>query len=141
MAWDEYIAVRNSNLYEHKGLAKPLLSLIALLVIGEPEEDEQGKPKTERDPDAGYCTATQDYLAAQLGCSRKEVNVLIQTFEDDGWLIIETYRNRRGHLRNRYCFAPQTPQQLENHRMLKDEQGEYIREKGQGQSADTLELV
>src|SRR5437667_5355574 len=99
------LLVYDSCLYEHKGIAKALLALIANLIIAEPEEDERGKPKTERDPDAGWCTATQDYLAANLGCSERDVRLWIAVFEDDGWLKKEAVRNKFGHVRNRYQLA------------------------------------
>jgi hypothetical protein len=34
MAWDEYCAIRHSDLYENKGVAKSLLALVGMLIIG-----------------------------------------------------------------------------------------------------------
>jgi len=129
MAWDEYYAVRSSNLYEHKGLAKPLLSLIALLIIGEPKENEQGQQIGERDPDAGYCTASQNYLAAQLGCSESDVLRWIRVFTEDGWLGVETYRNKLGHPRNKYFFPEGVLKKIQDRAMARDDEGKFIREK------------
>ncbi|HVP51408.1 MAG TPA: hypothetical protein VMT05_04825 [Terriglobales bacterium] len=123
------MAVRNSNLYEHKGLAKPLLSLIALLIIGEPKENEQGQQIGDRDPDAGYCTATQNYLAAQSGCSESDVLRWIKVFIADGWFGVETRRNKLGYPRNRYYFPEGVLKKIRDRAMPRDEQGRFIREK------------
>jgi hypothetical protein len=71
MGFEQYLAVRDSNLYEYKGLTKSVLMTIAMLIINEPEEDERGKTKGKRDPDAGWCVAGQDYIAAALGMSTR----------------------------------------------------------------------
>lgn len=127
MAFEHYMLVNNSCLYEGKGVAKPLLARIAHLIIAEPEEGPDGKPKGKRDPDAGYCTATQDYLAAQIGCSVSEVQSWIDVFVDHGWLTKETYRNRLGHIRNKYKLSRLAD--LAEMEMKQDEQGRFIRTK------------
>ena len=127
MSFPHYMLVNNSCLYEGKGVAKALLSRIAMLVIDEPEEDERGKPKSKRDPDAGYCTATQDYLAAQIGCSVSEAQTCIDLFVNDGWLMKETFRNKLGHIRNRYALSRLAD--LKEMAMKQDETGRYIRAK------------
>ena len=95
MAWEEQLAVRDSNLYENKGLAKPLLTLIGQLVIGPDEKDPH--------PDEGFCIATQDYLAAALGCSTSEVMVWVKIFEEDGVITKVQYRTKQGWKRNKYA--------------------------------------
>lgn len=122
MAWAQSMAVRNSNLYENKGIAKPLLTLIALLIISPPVEGE------EPHKDAGFCVATQGYLAASLGCSATEVKRWIKVFEADGWIEVMRYRDKLGYNRNRYRLA-----NLDNFKaraMLRDpETNDFVRAK------------
>src|SRR5947209_1820604 len=96
MAWDEYMLVRDSDLYDGRGLAKPVLTLIAMLIIGAPAEGQ------EPDEDEGWCVATQDYLAMALGCSDDEVSLMVNQFKRDGWLEIKEFRDNHGHKRNNY---------------------------------------
>jgi hypothetical protein len=120
MAWEQMMVVRQSNLYEHKGLAKPLLALIALLIIGPPAE---GK---EPDKDEGFCVATQAYLAASLGCSDTEVKRLTKIFETDGWIQVIRYRDHRGYQRNRYRIVD--VEKIKERAMQRDpETHEFIR--------------
>jgi hypothetical protein len=125
MAWEEYMLVRDSDLYELKRLAKPLLAQIALLVIGAPEIRPDGKPVSEPDPDEGWCVATQDYLAAALGCSDDEAQELIAMFERDGWLRVKRFRDKRGHKRNHYALLRQ--EEIKARKMKKDESGHFVR--------------
>ena len=92
MSWDEHKLARDSDLYEGQGLAKPLLCLIALLIIDIAD-----------DPDRGFCIASQDYLAAALRCSDDKVSKLVGLFEREGWLKVERTRDKyRRRKRNRY---------------------------------------
>jgi hypothetical protein len=120
---DHYNAVRKSNLYEHCGISKALLAQIAGLIIGPPKEGE------EADPDAGWCVATQDTLAAMLGCSSGEVIRQIAKFEADGWLTVKRFRNERGYPRCHYTITPEQLKKIQAQAMLKDEDGYYIRAK------------
>ena len=43
---DHYNAVRKSDLYEYAGISKPLLMLIAGLVISEPKRGSGSRPRT-----------------------------------------------------------------------------------------------
>ena len=119
MAWEAYIAVLNSDLYDHRGVAKALLARIAHLVIGPAEEGQ--KP----DPDEGYCVATQNYLAAQMGLSETEVKRLIKTYAADGWIVIDQFRDKRGYKRNRYMLKDL--EAIKARAMRRAEDGEYIR--------------
>src|SRR3954464_7242866 len=134
MAFQHYMLVNDSCLYEGKGIAKPLLARIAHLIIAEPEEDTQGKPKGERNPNAGWCIATQDYLAANLGCSESQAQKLIDKFVDDGWLEKDTYRDKRGYIRCRYRLLRTA--EIEHLKMHKDEQGRLIRQKNPNKKRD-----
>ncbi|HXX17962.1 MAG TPA: hypothetical protein VEJ46_01030 [Candidatus Acidoferrum sp.] len=125
-------AVRESDLYEHQGIAKSLLERIALLIIGPRKEDERGKPIGEPHPDEGWCVASQGVLAAMHGCSRKQVNCLVEMYERDGWLTKDDYRNEAGHLRCRYTITPQQLKKIQKRAMKKyppdhPQAGEYIR--------------
>jgi len=122
MAWKEQMAVRNSNLYENKGSAKPLLTLIALLIISPPDEGE------EPDKHMGFCVAAQDYLAASLGCSATEVKRWIKAFESDGWLEVIRYRDKLGYNRNRYRLT--NLDKFKARAMVRDsETNEFVRAK------------
>jgi len=120
---DHYNAVRKSDLYEYGGISKPLLMLIAGLIIGQPEEGE------EADPDAGWCVATQDTLAAMVGCSPDEVSRQVAKFERDGWLTVKRFRHERGYPRCHYAITPEQLKKIQARAMLKDEDGNYIRAK------------
>ena len=128
MAWEEYKAVLDSDLYEQKGLAKPLLARIAHLIIGEPEEGG------ERDPDTGWCVASEEYLAAQLGCSRTVVTRWVSVFGRDNVLAVVRSRDKRGHLRNKYSLNLKL---VKEHAREKDENGEYIRKKNPNKSRES----
>jgi len=128
MAWEEYKAVLDSDLYEQKGLAKPLLARIAHLIIGEPEEGG------ERDPDTGWCIASEEYLAAQLGCSRTVVTRWVSVFGRDNVLAVVRSRNKRGYLRNKYSLNLKL---VKEHAREKDENGEYIRKKNPNKSRES----
>src|ERR1051325_10034102 len=99
MGWEEYFAVRSITVYENKGIAKPLLSLIAFMIEGASEAKEPT-------PNEGYCFASVRYLAESLGCSEASVEQWIGRFITDGWLVKETLpHDRRGHQHNRYRLA------------------------------------
>jgi hypothetical protein len=127
MAFEHYINVRDSDLYEYKGFAKPILMTIAHLIISEPRENEQGKVIGERDPDAGWCIAGEDYIAAALGCSPDTVSKNVVQIKQDGWLEIETWRTGHGHLRNKYRIPADKLKAIKARAYKKDEQGKIIR--------------
>jgi biotin operon repressor len=128
LSWEEHKLVRDSDLYEGQGLAKPLLCLIALLIIDIAD-----------DPDRGFCIASQDYLAAALGCSHDKVSKLVRLFERDGWLKVERTRNKYGRKRNRYALLPRD--EIARRRMKKDAEGHYIRAKFPGKVRRTKRLA
>jgi hypothetical protein len=106
MAKEHYNAVRESDLYEYGGTRKVLLTYIAGLIIGPPEENAQGKPVGEPDKDEGYCVARQEVLAAWIGCSREEACRQIDEFVHDGWLTKEKFTDTYGHERCKYTITP-----------------------------------
>jgi hypothetical protein len=127
--FDHYIAVRQSTLYEYAGISKSLLSLIASLIIGPRKEDAQGKPIGEPDPDEGWCVAEQGTLAAMMGCSRNEVCRQIKKFVRDGWLTKKDFLDDYGHKQCHYTITPEQLKQIKAQKMVKDENGEWIRAK------------
>jgi biotin operon repressor len=118
---DHYNAVRKSDLYEYAGISKPLLMLIAGLIIDHPAD---GK---EADPDAGWCVAKQRVLAAMIGCSREEVVRQVKKFKKDGWLTVETFRDDDGHQHCKYAMTPEQLKKIKERAMHKDDEGHYIR--------------
>jgi len=117
---DHYNAVRKSDLYEYCGISKPLLILIAGLIIGPAKEGQ------EPDPDEGYCVAAQDVLAAMMGCSRKEACRQVAKFVRDDYLTMTvTYRN--GLRRCKYSITPEQLKVIKAREMKKDAEGDYIR--------------
>ncbi len=122
---DHYNAVRKSDLYEYAGISKPLLMLIAGLVISEPKEGQEADPGLP----PGWCVASQDTLAAMFGCSVEEVNRQIKKFERDGWLTVKRFRDDRGYPRCHYAITPEQLKNIKTREMKKDEDGYYIRAK------------
>ncbi len=127
MAFEHYLIVRDSDLYEYKGLTKSVLMTIAMLIIDEPEEDERGKLKGKPDPDAGWCVAGQEYLAAALGMSPDAVSSIVAILKKDGWLEVVSFRNRYGHVHNKYTIAAPKLDQIKARAFKKDEHGRFIR--------------
>lgn len=128
MAFEDYLAVLDSDLYDHKGIAKALLSRIYHLVPRTKIFNEDGSDPTPPDNE-GFCTATQEYLAAQLGTDPGTVAGWVQKFNEHGWLRIEEYRDKFGHPRYKYEVAPDTVERVKNRAMAKDANSEYIRMK------------
>jgi len=129
MSADHEAAVRQSDLYEYKGLAKPLLTRIAGLIL--PKElppDDPWKPYE------GWCITSQDTLAAMLGCSTEQVNRLINRFVQDGWLTAKEFRDERGYPRCHYTMTGDQLKAVQARKMKKDENGDYVREKNPKQS-------
>jgi hypothetical protein len=122
---DHYNAVRMSNLYEHCGISKPLLMLIAGLIIGPLKEGEDADPELP----PGWCIASQDTLGAMIGCSVEEVNRQVAKFERDGWLTVKRFRDDRGYPRYHYAITPEQLKNIKTREMKKDEDGYYIRAK------------
>jgi len=120
MSWAEARAVRKSNLYEYAGIAKSLLERIALLII----HVKDGEPP---DPNDGWCVASQEVLAAMQGCSEKQVNRHIATYERDGWITVKRFRDSNGHEHCHYQITPTQIKRVQEHEMKKDENGDYIR--------------
>jgi biotin operon repressor len=130
MAWQEQLAVRHSNLYENKRIAKALLCLIAQLTVGPPDDGE------EPDKDMGFCFASQKYLAASLGCSDSEVKHWIKAFEADGWIQVIRYRNKLGYNLNRYRIVDL--EKIKSRVMARDpETNEFVRAKNPNKSRST----
>jgi hypothetical protein len=122
---EHYNAVRKSSLYEYAGISKPLLMLIAGLIIAPPEEGQKADPELP----PGWCIASQDTLAAMVGCSVEEVNRQVAKFERDGWLNIKRFRDDRGCPRCHYEITPKQLKKIQAREMQKDADGHYIRAK------------
>jgi hypothetical protein len=128
MAFDDYLSVLNSDLYDHKGIAKSLLSRIYMLVPRTSAFNEDGSDPTPVENE-GFCTASQEYLARQLGVDPGTVSELVQKFYLDGWLRIEEYTDKFGHPRYKYEVTPETVERVKRRAMAKDANGEYVRMK------------
>lgn len=122
---EHYNAVRKSDLYEYCGISKPLLMLIAGLLIAPPKEGQEVDPELP----PGWCIASQDTLAAMFGCSPEEVNRQMKKFERDGWLTVKRFRDDRGYPRCHYAITPEQLKNIKTREMKKDEDGYYIRAK------------
>jgi hypothetical protein len=73
--------IRSAVIYENKGLGKPLLTTIGLMI----ERAEKGREETENE---GWCYASEEYLAESLGCSVSQVALWIKQYVKDGWLLM-----------------------------------------------------
>jgi hypothetical protein len=129
MAFDDYLAVMDSDVYEYRGSTKAILARIAHLIIGPPPEKDDGTPLYPPSPDEGYCVATQGYLACQLGISDSTVHNAVLQFENDDWLIVSRYSDKYGHKRNKYAWAAGALEKLKERKRQRDEHGEYVRDK------------
>jgi hypothetical protein len=118
MAFEDYLAVLDSDLFDHKGIAKALLSRIYHLVRRASDFNQDGSDKQIQDEN--FCTATQEYLAAQLGSDPGTVGGWVQRFSLDGWIRIEEYRNKFGHPRYKYEVTPETVERVRKRAMPKD---------------------
>ena len=130
MAFKEYLAVLDSDLYEYCGTTKAILARIAHLIIAPPKEDDTtGKPVGEPNPDVGFCTASQAYLGCQLGLSESKIRKAIRKFEEDNWIVTICERDKYGHAHNKYRWADGAWDRLAARKRQKTENGEYIRTK------------
>ena len=87
-------AVRKSNLYDGGGLAKAMLSNIAYLIIDPPKEGEESVFAPDQ---IGWCIASHDHFAANMGCNTKELRRHTARFVQDGWLTAKPFRDALGH--------------------------------------------
>ena len=134
MAKEHAQAVRKSDLYEYKGISKSLLERIAYLIVGTRKENEQGKSIGEPKPNEGFCTASQQVLAAMHGCSEREVGRQVDKFVADGYLTRHEYRNEAGHRHYKYSMTAAQLKAIEKRAMKKypddhEKAGYYIRAK------------
>jgi hypothetical protein len=100
-----------------------------MLIISEPKENDQGKVTGKPDRDAGWCVAGQNYLAAALGMSPDGVSSIISILRKDGWLEVVTWRNRYGHMKNKYRIPAVKLEEIKARAYKKDETGNFIRGK------------
>jgi hypothetical protein len=121
MAWEDYFAVINADVYDLEGLLKPILSRIAFLMIGTPNEGE------EADPDVGWCVAGQPYIAATVGCSRTAVNRAVKRFIADKWLRGRYELSPLGDTILYLHWTNDAPKRLEALRFKRDGRGKLIR--------------
>lgn len=129
MGFKDYIAVLDSDVYEYSGTAKSILSRIAHLIIEPNREDPvTGKQIGEPKANVGFCVASQDYIACQLGLSVSKVWKATKLFKKDGWLDIVKTRDRYGD-HNKYQWAEGAWDRLAARKREETEQGEYVRTK------------
>ena len=121
-------AVRKSDLYEHGGTRKALLTEIGSLIFDAANPWGGLEPPKWWHPEyAGWCVSSQDHLAAAIGCSVEEANREIAEFEADGWLTVKKFRDERGYPRCHYTITPQQLAKIKAREMKKDEKKHYIR--------------
>lgn len=89
MAWEHLKAATESDLYDHEGSLKSILYRICSLVRREGQEH------------AGWCTASEPYLAETTGFSLRTVQRAVARFKKDGVFTVRTYR-RGGKEFNHY---------------------------------------
>lgn len=129
MGFKDYIAVLDSDVYEYCGTTKSILARIAHLIIEPPKEDDvTGKQIGEPKANVGFCVASQDYIACQLGLSVSKVWKATKLFKKDGWLDIVKTRDRYGD-HNKYQWAEGAWDRLAARKREETEQGEYVRTK------------
>jgi hypothetical protein len=126
-------AVRDSDLYEHGGLRKPLLEKIALLII-RPLEEKETPPDWWRDDFVGWCVLPQERIAAELGCSVEQVCRNIALFVRDGWLTMDTYEAANGSEHNKYAITPAQMKKIRDRKMKVDDRGHFIRGRSESKS-------
>lgn len=133
MAKEHAKAVRDSDLYEHGGLRKPLLEKIALLII-RPLEENETPPDWWRDDFVGWCVLPQERIAAELGCSVEQVCRNIALFVKDGWVTIDTYEAADGSEHNKYAITPVQMKEIRNRKMKVDDRRHFIRGRSERKS-------
>ncbi len=126
MSSEHAAAVRNSNLYEYKGVAKSLLERIASLILDDPEWVKAQKYSEDT---LGWCISRQETLAAWHGISVDTVCKLTQMYEADGWLKVKRFHDDRGYLRCWYTITKEQLAAIKARAMAKDEDDEFIRAK------------
>jgi hypothetical protein len=124
MGYKHSDAIRHSNLYELKGLAKPVLCTIASLII-EPEKD--GKESMWAPDQIGWCIASHAYIAASIGCNPEHIGDLAAMFVEDGWLTSKKFHDDKGHWHIFYTITDDQLKAIIAHEMKKDEHGDFIR--------------
>jgi hypothetical protein len=130
MGFKDYLAILDSDLYDYAGTTKSILARIAHLII-EPNKEDPVTGKIIGDPkvDVGFCKASQEYVACQLGLSESTVRAAIRECESDKWLTTVRWRDQYGHIHNKYKWADGAWERLTARKRDKNEQREYVREK------------
>ena len=80
MAWPHLKAATESDLYEGHGSYKNIMYRICSLVRKDGQQH------------AGWCTASEKYLAETTGFSERQVQRAVKQFRKDGVFAIRTYR-------------------------------------------------
>ena len=129
MGFKDYLAVLDSDLYDYAGATKSILARIAHLIIEPNKEDPvTGKTIGEPKPDVGFCIASQDYIACQLGLSVSTVWAATKQFKKDCWLEVVKTRDRYGD-HNKYRWADGAFERIVARARQRTEQWEFIRSK------------
>ena len=80
MAWSHLKAATVSDLYDGQGSYKNIMYRICSLVRKDGQQH------------AGWCTASEKYLAETTGFSERQVQRAVKQFRKDGVFAIRTYR-------------------------------------------------
>lgn len=107
MAFNQYILVGESDIYDKQGFRKAIFLQMAGL-IQQQEELEDGTPN----PHYGWVVQSEKWVAERLGISESAVYKAIKTFVQDGWWIREERRDSHGHLHCRWSLAEGAQERL-----------------------------
>jgi hypothetical protein len=80
MAWAHLKAATESTLYDGQGSYKNIMYRVCSLVRGDGQQH------------AGWCTASEEYIAQTTGFSLRQVQRAVAQFKKDGVFAIRTYR-------------------------------------------------
>src|SRR5665213_1618059 len=80
MAWPHLKAATESTLYDGQGSFKNIMYRICSLVRKDGQQH------------AGWCTASEKYLAETTGFSERQVQRAVKQFKKDGVFTVRTYR-------------------------------------------------
>jgi len=107
MAFDQYILVGESDIYDKQGFRKAIFLQMAGLIQTK-EELEDGTPN----PNLGWVVQSEKWIAERLGISESAVYKAIKKFVQDGLWIREERRDSHGHLHCRWRLAEGAQERL-----------------------------
>jgi hypothetical protein len=118
--FSEFIRLGQSDLYDWQPVRRALLREIAFLQVND-EQTKVPKHSPFKGRYAGWCYASQRYLAARVGTDEDYVYQCVKTFEKDG--VLETrswtdpmgYPHKEYHVREDVVTAHQRPEDYLEH--------------------------